>query len=452
MKPNRNINHKTSDNSPTGLSVFSAGIILGLFLIFSGCDKKDDHMDFTPNFNYSFVDDNHVQFTNESNGEYYSMIWNFGNGVIDSTIEKRKTYIVYYPQSGNFTASLRLTNYYGDNKTESRSINITTTDLVISFSAVIDQDHPNYVHLTNTSQGTYDSFKWIYRSMVVENETEHTAYFPYAGDYEVELSVNVNNTDYLHLESVVIEQDDPNIVTNLIWSEEFEYTGLPESSKWTIETGTGVNGWGNQELQYYTSSQNNLMVDDGILTITALEESFQGMDYTSGRIKTENKFDFQYGRIEARIKMPYGQGMWAAFWMLGANNSTVGWPECGEIDIAEMVGGTNNDNTCHSTLHWDNAGENAQYGQSYSLNSGILADNFHVYAVEWNEQKITAYIDDIQYFEADITPGDLSEFHNNFFIILNLAVGGTWPGNPDASTVFPQSMQVDYIRVYQLEK
>lgn len=450
MRPFRYRSQLKTGRPATLLTLLFITVLSGSLLIFQGCQKKDDIPGFTPNFSYSFVDDNHVQFTNTSDGEYYSLIWKFGNGTADTTAERNKTYIVYYPVSGQFNTSLQITNYYGDNKSINKSISISNTDLVVSFTAEIDPGHPNYVLLTNTSQGIYDSLKWKYRSMEVLNKTEHTAYFPYAGDYDVELSVFVNHNEYSETQNIAIAQDDPNIATNLIWSDEFEYSGLPETSKWTIET--GGNGWGNQELQYYTNSEDNVMVGNGMLSITARDESYGGMDYTSARITTKNKFDFKYGKIEARIKMPYGQGMWAAFWMLGANNSTVGWPECGEIDIVEMVGGSGGDNTCHSTLHWDNAGENAAYGQSFTLPSGILADDFHIYSVEWNNQKIKAYIDDIQYFEIDITPAELSEFQNNFFIILNLAVGGSWPGNPDASTIFPQTMQVDYVRVYQLEE
>jgi beta-glucanase (GH16 family) len=136
--------------------------------------------------------------------------------------------------------------------------------------------------------------------------------------------------------------------------------------------------------------------------------------------------------------------------MLGANFSSVGWPACGEIDIMELVGGDGNDNTCYATLHWDNDGEHAEYGESYTLPSGIFADDYHVFAVEWNSQEIKGFMDDIQYFVIDITPAQLSEFHNNFFIILNVAVGGDWPGSPDATTIFPQTMEVDWVRVYEL--
>jgi beta-glucanase (GH16 family) len=441
------------NNRKSGLlswtSLIPIFIILGFLVMMGGCDKKED-LEFTPNFSYSMVDENHVQFTNTSDGEYYSLIWNFGNGVADTTIDKKKTYVVYYPEAGNFNVKLLLTNYYGDNESSTKSVSINNTDLIVSFTMEIDDENPNYVMLTNTSQGTYDSLKWSYRSLEVENEMQFTAYFPFAGNYNVGLSVYVNNREFNNDQSLTIAQDDPNIATNLVWSDEFEYIGLPETSKWTMET--GGDGWGNQELQYYTNSENNAMVDNGILTITAREESFGGRDYTSARITTQNKFDFQYGKVEARIKMPYSQGMWAAFWMLGSNINSVGWPACGEIDIVEMVGGANDDNTCFSTLHWDNGGENAAYGQSYTLNSGILADDFHIYSLQWTDQKISAYIDDILYFEIDITPAELSEFHQNFFIILNLAVGGILPGSPDETTVFDQTMEVDYVRVYQLEE
>jgi len=420
--------------------------VVVLLIVFSGC-KKEEEASFTADFSFEYLDDNYVQFKNLSDGEYYSMIWNFGNGQADTTTDKKKVHVIYYPEAGNYQVSLRLTNYTGSNESVSKAINIANNNLVLSFSADIDPINPNYVLLKNTTQGTYDSFKWLYRSIEVENEMEHLAYFPTAGDYEVELFVSVNNKDYSLKQIVNIAQDDPNYLPGLIWSDEFDYTGFPDPSKWNIET--GGNGWGNNELQYYTNSQNNVMVDNEILTITAREESVGGRDYTSARITTQNKFSFKYGRIEARIKLPYGQGMWPAFWMLGANINSVSWPACGEIDIMEMVGGPGNDNTTYATLHWDNDGIHADYGQSYTLPSGILADGYHIFSVEWNSQGINAFIDDIQYYTVDITPAQLSEFHNNFFIILNVAVGGNWPGSPDETTSFPQTMEIDYVRVFQ---
>jgi len=423
-------------------------IVIVLLFVFFGCEKDNADVGFNADFSFEYKDDNHVKFQNESEGEYYAMIWDFGNGEADTTTDKKKSYEIYYHQAGDYEVSLKLTDYTGGSEAVKKSINISNTDLQLSFTADIEPSNPNYVILKNTTQGTYDSFKWLYRNLEVEDEMEHEAYFPFAGNFEVELLVSKNNQDYSLKQTVNITQDDPNYNPNLVWSDEFDYTGLPDPAKWNMETGGG--GWGNNELQYYTNSQNNAMVDNGILTITAREESFGGRDYTSARITTQNKFDVKYGKIEAKIRLPYGKGLWPAFWMLGANFSSAGWPACGEIDIMEMVGGQGNDKTCYATLHWDNNGEYAQYGESYSLPSGIFADDWHVFAVEWNSQQIKGFMDDIQYFVIDITPSQLSEFHNKFFIILNVAVGGNWPGSPDATTTFPQTMEVDWVRVYEL--
>ena len=234
----------------------------------------------------------------------------------------------------------------------------------------------------------------------------------------------------------------------LIWSDEFDETGLPDSTYWTFEEGGG--GFGNNEIQYYTSNDlDNARIEDGRLIITAREESMGGRNYTSARMITRDKLSFRYGKIEARIRLPYTQGIWPAFWMLGDNISEVSWPACGEIDIMEFIGGAGNESTIHGTAHWDNNGSHAEYGGSYTLESGIFADDYHVFSIEWDETSIRWFIDDHQYHEIDITPGGLSEFHNEFFILLNVAVGGNWPGYPDDTSVFPQTMEVDYVRVYK---
>lgn len=419
------------------------------FLFFqTGCEKNDIP-DFSPGFTYTFTDDNHVRFENTSSGEYYFLTWDFGNGVTDTITNKKQEYEIYYPAAGAYTVSLRLTNYYGTNETAAQTVNIASNDenLVVSFTAEADPLNTNIIVLTNTTTGLYDSFKWLYRNVEVENQMVQEAYFPYAGEYIVELVVSVGNQDFSATQTVTISDNDPDYDPTLVWSDEFDYTGLPDPAKWNMETGGG--GWGNNELQYYTNSESNAMVDNGVLTITAREETVGEYNYTSARITTQNKFDFKYGRIEARMKLPYGQGLWPAFWMLGANFSTVGWPNCGEIDIMEMVGGAGKDNTVYATIHWDNNGEKADYGESYSLESGIFADEFHVFSVVWDNREIMGYVDNVQYFTADITPEALSEFQNEFFIIMNLAVGGNWPGSPDATTQFPQTMEVDWVRVYQ---
>ena len=231
----------------------------------------------------------------------------------------------------------------------------------------------------------------------------------------------------------------------LVWQDEFNGPAL-NPAYWTHEIGTGTNGWGNNELQYYRPE--NTSFQDGHLIITAKKESFQGREYTSSRIITKDKKVFQYGRVDIRAALPKGQGIWPALWMLGSNISTVGWPKCGEIDIMEMIGGSGRENTILGTVHWDNNGH-ASYGNATTLSSGTYADKFHVFSIVWTANSITWFMDDIQYNTIDITPSALSEFKNPFFFIFNVAVGGNWPGSPDASSVYPQYMIVDYIRVFQ---
>lgn len=229
---------------------------------------------------------------------------------------------------------------------------------------------------------------------------------------------------------------------NLIWSDEFNGTSI-DDTKWTHELGTGDWGWGNNELQYYTASTNNSFASNGELHILAKEQVINNSDYSSARIVTKDKFSFQYGKVEARLKAPAGQGLWPAFWMLGQNISTVGWPQCGEIDVLEHV---NNNPYVNGTAHWNNNGHVYYGGQSY-----LNVEDYHNYSIIWNESTIRYFVDGIQFFSLNTANNinSTEEFHNNFFFILNLAVGGNWPGSPDASTVFPAEMVVDYIRVYQ---
>lgn len=216
----------------------------------------------------------------------------------------------------------------------------------------------------------------------------------------------------------------------LVWSDEFDGSSV-DTSKWHFETGGG--GWGNNELEYYQSS--NATISDGNLVITAKKESVGGQSYTSTRMTTQNKFSQTYGRVEARIKLPIGQGVWPAFWMLGANINTVSWPQCGEIDIMEHI---NADSLIHGSLHW-NGGNTSQ--QISSTPSG-----YHVYAIEWNAQQVRFYVDDTLYDTE--TVGAVPAFQLPFFIILNVAVGGNWPG-PINDSVLPAKMYVDYVRVYK---
>ncbi len=240
-----------------------------------------------------------------------------------------------------------------------------------------------------------------------------------------------------------------------VWADEFDEPSI-NTSNWMHEIGRGSGGWGNNELQYYR--QENTEVTDGYLVITAKKESFAGADYTSSRLITKGKRSFKYGRVDIRAVLPKGQGIWPALWMLGSNFSTVGWPRCGEIDIMEMVGGSpssaGKNNTVHGTLHWYDEIQSQNVctcvpGGSHTLSSGLFADKFHVFSLVWNETTITWYVDDVEFHVINITPSHMTEFHEEFFFIFNVAVGGNWPGSPDGTTVFPQRMVVDYIRVFQ---
>jgi len=231
-----------------------------------------------------------------------------------------------------------------------------------------------------------------------------------------------------------------------VWSDEFDGTAL-NTADWTYET--GGNGWGNSELQYYKSGTDNAYLSTGKLVIEAKEEGFSGSSYTSARLITQNKQFFKYGRIDIRAKLPEGQGVWPALWMLGQSFSTTGWPSCGEIDIMELVG--HQPGTTHGTAHWsDNAGNQASSGGSKTLsNSAKFIDEYHVFSIIWDANQIQWLVDDNPYYVISTTPSTLSEFQEEFFFIFNVAVGGDWPGSPDASTIFPQRMIVDYVRVFQ---
>ena len=242
----------------------------------------------------------------------------------------------------------------------------------------------------------------------------------------------------------------------LVWSDEFNDRNgsAVDSTRWSFDI--GGHGWGNNELETYTSRASNAHVEDGSLVITALKETFTGpdkitRDYTSARLLTRKKFSQQYGRFEARIKIPFGQGIWPAFWMLGENIETVHWPNCGEIDIMENIG--REPSTVHGTFHGPGYSGGKGVSAAYTLPNGEkFADDFHIFAVEWESNVIRFYADGKLYSTrtpADLPAGASWVFDHPFFLILNVAVGGGWPGNPDETTVFPQRMLVDYVRVYQ---
>ncbi|RIA09084.1 glycosyl hydrolase family 16 [Flavobacteriaceae bacterium MAR_2010_72] len=231
-----------------------------------------------------------------------------------------------------------------------------------------------------------------------------------------------------------------------VWADEFDTNGSPDASKWTYDIGAG--GWGNGESQYYTNRPDNVTVSNGVLKIIAKKESYEGAQYTSARLKSQGKFDFKYGRIEVRAKLPAAAGTWPAIWMLGANFTTVGWPRCGEIDIMEQTG--TDKSKVLGTCHWLNTSNSttASYGLDKTVTDATT--QFHVYSMEWTSSAIKIFVDDVQYYVIDIRNSAIpdSPFHSNFFMILNVALGGslggTIPGNFTESV-----MEIDYVRVYQ---
>lgn len=243
----------------------------------------------------------------------------------------------------------------------------------------------------------------------------------------------------------------------LSWADEFngpDGSGV-DGSKWTALV--GGEGWGNQEREYYTDDPANAHLQGGSLVITATKEGaaqhqcwYGTCQFTSARIQTKGKLEKQFGRFEARIQVPQGQGVWPAFWMLGGNIEGAGWPGCGEIDIMENIG--KEPATVHGSLHGPGYSGGQPLTGTYGLDGAKFADAFHVFAVEWEQDVVRFYVDDNLYqtrTPADVPAGSTWVYDHPFFLLLNLAIGGQWPGDPDGATVFPQTMKVDYVRVYE---
>ena len=234
----------------------------------------------------------------------------------------------------------------------------------------------------------------------------------------------------------------------IVLQEEFDTEGAPNPEIWGFDIGTGANGWGNNELQYYTDRTENVTVQNGYLIITAKKESYKGSGYTSARLLTKNKFDQAYGRFEARMRLPWGQGIWPAFWMLGANIDSNPLPGAGEIDIMEYRG--QQPTIVLGSVHGPGYSGGNAITKSYELKNDRFDTGFHVFGIEWGPEYINYYVDNVLYNQ--ITPADVPGewvFNKPFFILMNLAVGGSFVGSPNSETVFPQTMLVDYVRVYK---
>lgn len=423
--------------------------LLLVILLINSCNK-DNEPDFTADFSVEFADDNHVKFLNKSTGEYYAMQWDFGNGQTLETTDKSKNPEIYYPEAGDYQVTLVVQNYTGQVRTTSQKITILKDDLVLSFSTQVNPSDPNTINLVNTSTGVFDSFFWIFRNKKVENAMQYAAYFPFKGQYDITLEVTKNGVPFSLKKTVVIAADDPNYTSKLVlkWSDEFDGTSV-NTGNWTFET--GANGWGNNELQNYTNG-NNASVNGGKLVITAIKvnDNKTTGSYTSSRMITLGKKEFTFGRMEIRAKLPSGTGIWPAIWMLGSSFPSAGWPACGEIDIMEYVG--YQPNTVHATVHTPSGFGNAGNGTSVPL--ATCEEEFHAYGIVWTEQYIKFYIDDVKNVIHTYAPANKNEqnwpFDKPAFFILNVAVGGNWGGaNGIDNSIFPQSLEVDYIRVYQ---
>ncbi|NCO64141.1 MAG: glycoside hydrolase family 16 protein [Flavobacteriales bacterium] len=236
--------------------------------------------------------------------------------------------------------------------------------------------------------------------------------------------------------------------TELVMADEFDKDGAPNPDLWSFDIGTGENGWGNNELQYYTNRTENVNIENGVLLISARNESFNGSSYTSARLITKGKFEQAYGRFEARMRLPFGQGIWPAFWLLGSDIDEVGWPQTGEIDIMEYRGQQPTVN--NGTVHGPGYSAGNSITKSYALVNNRFDTDFHIFGIEWAPDYINFYVDDVLYNQ--ITPADVTGewvFNKPFFILINLAVGGNFVGSPNAETVFPQTLLIDYVRVYK---
>ncbi|MEO0595846.1 MAG: glycoside hydrolase family 3 C-terminal domain-containing protein, partial [Chloroflexota bacterium] len=277
-------------------------------------------------------------------------------------------------------------------------------------------------------------------------------------------ATNTDSTDEASADEATTDEatvDDTEVVGNLledgagrewelVWSDEFDGDGI-DPTRWSYDT--GGSGFGNNELQYYTDNEENSYVEDGNLVIVAREERVSVRDYTSAKLWTLGHFSMQYGRIDIRARMPQGQGFWPAFWMLPTRYAYGGWPASGEIDIMELIG--HEPATVHGTLHYTGSefGTHVYTGDSFTLDEGTFADDFHVFSIVWEEDRFEWYVDgELYQVQTEWQTADQAypaPFDQEFFLIINLAVGGEWPGSPDETTEFPQTLEVDYVRVYQ---
>lgn len=309
----------------------------------------------------------------------------------------------------------------------------------LSLNAIVSTDNSGNVTFTasavNAVSYDFDFGNGVFQTVVSGNVTYK---YPASGNY----TVNVTAKSSSGLTASKSVQINVTVALTLVWSDEFDSPGSPNPSKWGYDIGTGSGGWGNNELQYYTDRQDNAVISNGTLKIIAKKENYSGSAYTSARLLTKDKFSFKYGKVEARAKIPVGVGTWPAIWMLGNNINSVGWPACGEIDIMEHVG--RDLNKIFGTLHYP--GHSGGNGSSSTTIISNATTEFHKYSMEWNATTIKFYVDDALFYT--FTNNSTLPFNQNFFLIMNLAMGGNFGGSIDPA-FNSATFEIDYIRVYQ---
>ena len=315
--------------------------------------------------------------------------------------------------------------------------NIAPTDLVVN--AVVSADSSGNVSFTASAKNAV-SYDYAFGNGSFSTVQSGVTNYKYAasGTYTVKVTA-FSSSGQTITKSIQVSVT---VVLKLKWSDEFDLDGPPDPSKWGYDLGAG--GWGNAELQNYTNRTDNSIVSNGTLKITAKAENYNGSPYTSARLLTKDKFSFKYGKVEARAKLPEGVGTWAAIWMLGDIISTVGWPACGEIDIMEHLG--RDLNKIYGTLHHPGHSGGSGDGSTFTIANATATTEFHKYSVEWSNTNIKILVDDFVFYTF-VNTGNLP-FNQNFFIILNVAMGGNFGGAVDPAFT-SGDMEIDYVRVYQ---
>lgn len=307
----------------------------------------------------------------------------------------------------------------------------------LTFTANVSTDNSGNVQFTASATNAV-SYEFGFGNGVFQTVSSGSVTYKYPASGSYTATVTARNASGQGIgKSIVVNVT---VVLALVWSDEFNAPGAPDPAKWGYDLGAG--GWGNNEVQHYTNRLDNAVVSGGTLKIILKKESFSGSQYTSARLLSKDKYSFKYGKIEARAKLPSGGGTWPAIWMLGSNIGSVSWPACGEIDIMEHVG--NSQNKIYGTVHYPGASGGSAIGGNVMISN--VSTEFHNYAVEWTPTTIKFMVDDATFFTFNNTPA--LPFNQNFFIILNIAMGGNFGGAVDPAFT-EGTMEIDYIRVYQ---